>query len=96
MPKSFFPGMVGTMRRFLCFRLPRPMERVMAQQLQRPQSGYPDTAWLSMLVGTMEKLASPDYRELPCDKDTLIEVTAHLARPIGHLGYPMSRFSLQN
>jgi hypothetical protein len=72
------------------------MEGVMAHQLQRPQSGCPDTAWLSMLVGTMEKLASPDYRDLPCDQDTLIEVAAYLARPIGHLGYPMSRFSLRN
>ena len=65
-------------------------------QLQRPQSDYQEKAWLSTLVGTMETLAGPDFRELPCDKDILIEVAAHLARPTGHLGYPMSRFSLRN
>ena len=65
-------------------------------QLQRSHSSYQGTAWLSMLVATMEKLSGPDHHELLCGEGTFIEVATHLARPMGHPGYPLSRFSLLN
>ncbi len=52
----------------------------MAHQLQRPSLENPDTAWLSTLVGTMEKLSNSDHRELPCDEAALNGTAAHLAR----------------
>jgi hypothetical protein len=48
-----------------------------------------------MLIETMEELARPEYRSLPCERSVLANVRAQLARPASpHPG--ASRFSLRN
>jgi hypothetical protein len=42
------------------------------------QSG--ETAWLSMLVETLEKLSEPKERAVPCAARDLVAAKAHLAR----------------
>jgi hypothetical protein len=54
----------------------------MAYQFQQTNRGNHDAAWLSMLVGTMEKLSAPGGYVLPCDKASLMGAEAHLARPM--------------
>ncbi|WP_439925795.1 hypothetical protein [Nitrobacter sp. JJSN] len=38
-----------------------------------------ETAWLSMLVETLEKLSVPEARAVPCDAGDLVAAKAHLA-----------------
>jgi hypothetical protein len=67
----------------------------MGQQLQTWRSGDGQRLWLSMLIETMEELARPEYRSLPCERSVLAQVRAQLARPASP--YPSaSRFSLRN
>lgn len=40
-----------------------------------------ETAWLSMLVETLEKLSDPEARAAPCDPGDLTAAKAHLAHP---------------
>lgn len=41
-----------------------------------------ETAWLSMLVETLEKLSDPKERAVPCDTGDLVAAKAHLARSV--------------
>jgi hypothetical protein len=66
----------------------------MGQQLQSWRSGDGERLWLSMLVDTMEKIASPDFRGLPCSPSVLSAVEAQLGNPALH-AYA-SPFSLRN
>jgi hypothetical protein len=66
----------------------------MGQQLQSWRSGDGEKLWLSMLVETMEKIACPDFRGLPCSPSVLRAVEAQLARPAS--GCYASPFSLRN
>jgi hypothetical protein len=68
----------------------------MGQQLQSWRTGSGQALWLSMLVGTMEKLSLPEWRSVPCDDLDLAAVRAQLALPAAaYLAYS-SRFSLRN
>jgi hypothetical protein len=68
----------------------------MGQQLQSWRSGDGQRSWLSMLVDTMEEVARPEIRAVPCDPWLLAAAGAQLARPV--LPYPQfaSEFSLRN
>jgi hypothetical protein len=72
----------------------------MGQQLQTrrvrtwPASG--EKLWLSMLIDTMEKVARPEFRAVPCDRRVLAAASAHLARPASVYAPGASRFSLRN
>jgi hypothetical protein len=68
----------------------------MGQQLQSWRSGNGESAWLSMLVDTMEQVARPEIRALYCDSQVLAAVTAQLARPASPYPYAASAFSLRN
>jgi hypothetical protein len=52
--------------------------------------------WLSMLVETMEEVARPELRGLPCDPAVLIALGVQLARPASPYPYGVSNFSLRN
>jgi hypothetical protein len=57
-------------------------------------AGTGDRLWLSMLVDTMEQVASPELRAKPCDVVALAGLRAQLALPASiYLGSP---FSLRN
>lgn len=68
----------------------------MGQQVQLWRSQDGGTAWLSRLVATMERAASPEIRALYCDSSDLAAVTAQLARPVSPYPYAASAFSLRN
>jgi hypothetical protein len=68
----------------------------MGQQLQSWRSGNGESAWLSMLVDTMEQVARPEIRALYCEPSVLAAVTAQLARPAWPYPYAASEFSLRN
>jgi len=68
----------------------------MGQRLQSWRSGNGESAWLLMLVDTMEQVARPEIRALDCDSWLLAAVTAQLARPASHYPYAASEFSLRN
>jgi hypothetical protein len=68
----------------------------MMQQTQQWGSGTGETAWLSALVGTMEKVSRPELGAAPCDPGVLAAVGAHLARPVMPHGLYGSKFSLRN
>ena len=68
----------------------------MRQQLQPGQPGNRQNAWLSMLIDTMEKAASAEWRAMPCDRSVLAAVQLQLAQP-GWSGLPYaSGFSFRN
>jgi hypothetical protein len=68
----------------------------MGQQVQPWRSGDGEKLWLSMLIDTMEKIASRELRAVPCDRLVLAKVNAHLARPASPYPPGASRFSLRN
>jgi hypothetical protein len=53
-------------------------------------------AWLSALIGTMEKVSRPELRATRCPPSLLAAVEAHLARPATPQGFYGSNFSLRN
>jgi hypothetical protein len=68
----------------------------MGQQLQPWRSGDGEKLWLSMLIDTMEKVARPEFRSLPCDPSVLVALRAQLARPASAYAHCGSNFSLRN
>jgi hypothetical protein len=68
----------------------------MAQQTQQWRSGNGEMAWLSALIGTMEKVSRPELRATLCTPSLLAAVEAHLARPTMPHGLYGSTFSLRN
>jgi hypothetical protein len=68
----------------------------MIQQTQQWRSGTGETAWLSALVETMDRVCRPELRAAPCDRSLLAAVEAHLARPAMPHGLYGSNFSLRN
>jgi hypothetical protein len=68
----------------------------MVQQMQQWRSGNGEMAWLSALIGTMEKVSRPELRATRCPPDLLAAVKAHLARPTTPRGFYGSNFSLRN
>jgi hypothetical protein len=68
----------------------------MIQQTQQWRSGTGETAWLSALVETMERVSVPELRTAPCARSLLAAVEAHLARPTTPYGLYGSNFSLRN
>jgi hypothetical protein len=68
----------------------------MIQQTQQWHSGTGETAWLSALVETMERVSRPEFRAAPCARSLLVAVEAHLARPATPYGLYGSNFSLRN
>jgi hypothetical protein len=68
----------------------------MGQQLQSWRSGDGEKLWLSMLVDTMEEIARPEIRKLPCDSSILAALRVQLARPVSAYVQYASRFSLRN
>jgi hypothetical protein len=71
-------------------------DRAMAQQMQQWRSGNGEMAWLSALIGTMEKVSRPELRATRCPPSLLAAVEAHLARPAMPHGLYGSNFSLRN
>lgn len=49
-----------------------------------------------MLVDTMEQVARPEIRALPCNSSVLIALGAQLARPASPYPHGSSAFSLRN
>jgi hypothetical protein len=68
----------------------------MVQQTQQWRSGTGEMAWLSALVGTMERISRPELRAAPCARSLRAAVEAHLARPATPYGLYGSNFSLRN
>ncbi len=68
----------------------------MAQQTQQWRSGSDETAWLSALVETMEKVSRGELRAVPCDPSLLAAARAHLAGPAAPYGLYGSNFSFRN
>jgi hypothetical protein len=66
----------------------------MDQRIQSWRTGSGETAWLSMLVASMEEAGRPERRAEPCGGDLLAGVRAQLALP-AHMRFA-SRFSLRN
>jgi hypothetical protein len=68
----------------------------MIQQTQQWRSGTGETAWLSALVETMERVSLSELRVRSCAPGLLAAVEAHLARPAMAHGIYGSNFSLRN
>jgi hypothetical protein len=68
----------------------------MGEQLQPWRSGNSEKLWLSMLIDTMEAVARPELRAVPCNPSVLAAVRAQLARPASPYPYCGSQFSLRN
>jgi hypothetical protein len=68
----------------------------MGQQLQPWRSADGERLWLSMLIDTMEQVARPETRAMPCDQSILVALDAQLARPASAYPYRGSAFSLRN
>jgi hypothetical protein len=68
----------------------------MAQQTQQWRSGKAEMAWLSALIGTMDKVSRLELRATPCAPSLLAAVEAHLAGPAMPHGLYGSNFSLRN
>jgi hypothetical protein len=68
----------------------------MIQQTRQWRSGTGETAWLSALVETMERVSRPELRAAPCARSLLVEVEAHLARPAPPYALYGSNYSLRN
>jgi hypothetical protein len=68
----------------------------MTQQTQQWRSGKAEMAWLSALIGTMEKVSRPELRTKACAPSLLEVVEAHLAHPAMPHGHYGSDFSLRN
>jgi hypothetical protein len=70
-------------------------DKVMGQ-LRTWRSGGDQRAWLSMLIDTMEQVARPETRAVPCDINLLAALRAQLARPATALTPYPSSYSLRN
>jgi hypothetical protein len=70
--------------------------QAMGQRLQAWRSGDGERTWLSMLVDTMEYVARPEFRALPCEPSILAALRAQLERPASPYRYFASDFSLRN
>ena len=70
--------------------------QAMIQQTQQWRSGNGEMAWLSALIGTMEKVSGPELRATRCPPSLLAAVEAHLARPAMPHGPYGSNFSRRN
>jgi len=68
----------------------------MVQQTPQWRSGEGEMAWLSALIGTMEKVSRAELRPKADAPGPLAEVEAHLARPAMPHGLHGSNFSLRN
>jgi hypothetical protein len=68
----------------------------MGQQLQSWRSGGGEKLWLSTLIETMDEVARPEVRAVPCDRLVLAGVYAQLARPVSAWTPYVSSFSLRN
>ena len=68
----------------------------MDQQLQRWEAGNGQTPWLSMLIDTMEGVACPELRAVPCDLAVLAAVAVQLAQPASPYLHCASSFSFRN
>jgi hypothetical protein len=68
----------------------------MAQQTQQRCSGKGEMAWLSALIGTMEKVSRPELGVKVCVPSLATLVEAHLAHPAMPQGLYGSDFSLRN
>jgi hypothetical protein len=69
----------------------------MATRVQPWRSGAArkgELQWLSRLIATMEQIARPEVRTLPCDPRLLAAVRAQLAKPVRALARGSSSFSL--
>jgi hypothetical protein len=71
-------------------------KQAMAQQTPRWHSGNGEMAWLSALIGTMDKVSCPELRARVCAPNLLAEAEAHLTRPAIPHGFYGSNFSLRN
>jgi hypothetical protein len=62
------------------------LRQAMASRRQSRRSGRGtrkgELQWLSRLIATMEHIAQPEVRALPCDRLVLTAVRAQLARPV--------------
>lgn len=52
----------------------------MNQQTRQWRSGHGETAWLSALVETMDKVSRPELRATHCARSLAAAVESHLAR----------------
>ena len=68
----------------------------MVHQEQQWRSGNGEMAWLSALIGTMERVSRPELRATRCPPSLLAAFEAHLARPATPQGFYGSNFSLRN
>jgi hypothetical protein len=53
----------------------------MGQQIQGWRSVSSQRSWLSKLIDTMQLIARPELRAVPCDERLLATVRAQLSRP---------------
>jgi hypothetical protein len=75
----------------------RDLRREMAIGLQPGRLGRArkgELLWLSRLIATMEQIARPEVRAMPCDQLVLAAVRAQLARPARALPAGVSPFIL--
>jgi hypothetical protein len=68
----------------------------MGQQLHEWRSGDGEKLWLSMLIDTMEEVARPEIRAIPCEASILTALRAQLARPVSTRALDALRFGLRN
>ncbi len=54
----------------------------MGQRLEQWHDGKGGRHWLSLLVAAMEEASRPEIRSKPCERATLQECRAQLARPV--------------
>ena len=76
------------------------VQQVRALQVRAWRSGEGERRWLSMLIGAMERVASPEFRATPCDPKVISALRVQLARPASPYPYwhapSASRFGLRN
>jgi len=71
-------------------------QRLQPRNFESWRSRHRERLWLSMLVDTMEEVARPESRALPCDPAILNALGAQLARPASPYLYGASSFSFRN
>ncbi len=70
--------------------------QAMIERSQIKRSETSEKLWLSMLVETMEEVARPELRAVPCDRSVLAAVRLQLAQPALPYRHYASRFSFRN
>lgn len=68
----------------------------MGQQIQGWRSAGAQRLWLSTLIDTMEQVARPERRAVPCDSQAVAALRAQLSRPAAPRPPYGSAFSLRN